>query len=118
LNSYDPTFDPSGSILAGILSAVVPVAGGINLTYFFSKLDNDVYGSGTKLPHNVVGLVGVSNGVEGGAFGIIALDDLSRFDSHSPGNFIHASCCCTGSFWIPFKSRVYRARHAATSCCR
>ncbi|MCX6126935.1 MAG: DUF2309 domain-containing protein [Proteobacteria bacterium] len=65
MNSYDPSLDPTGKILAGILGAVVPVGGGINLTYFFSRMDNHIYGSGTKLPHNVVGLVGVSNGVEG-----------------------------------------------------
>ena len=64
LNSYDPTQDPDGTILAGILGAVVPVCGGISLEYLFSRIDNEVYGAGTKLPHNVVGLIGVSNGVE------------------------------------------------------
>jgi len=28
-------------------------------------VDNSVYGAGTKLPHNVIGLLGVANGVEG-----------------------------------------------------
>lgn len=65
MNSYDPTLDSDGSILAGILAAVIPVGGGINLTYFFSRMDNEVYGAGTKLSHNVVGLIGVSHGVEG-----------------------------------------------------
>lgn len=65
LNSYDPTKDPQGDTLAGILNAVIPVCGGINLEYFFSRVDPSVYGSGTKLPHNVMALVGVANGVEG-----------------------------------------------------
>lgn len=65
LNSYDPTNDPQGDTLAGILGAVVPVCGGINLEYYFSRVDNVVYGAGTKLPHNVFGLIGVANGVEG-----------------------------------------------------
>lgn len=65
LNSYDPDLDPSGDILAGILGAVVPVCGGINLEYFFSRLDCHVYGAGSKLPHNVNGLIGVMNGTEG-----------------------------------------------------
>lgn len=65
LNSYDPTRDPKGEILTGILNAVIPVCGGINLEYFFSRIDNEVYGAGTKLPHNVVSLIGVANGVEG-----------------------------------------------------
>ena len=65
LNSYDPTLDPQGEILSGILNAVVPVCGGINLEYYFSRLDPRVYGAGSKLPHNVSGLVGVMNGTEG-----------------------------------------------------
>jgi uncharacterized protein len=65
LHSYDPDKDPSGNIMVRILSAVIPVCGGINLEYLFSRIDNSVYGAGTKLPHNVIGLLGVANGVEG-----------------------------------------------------
>lgn len=65
LHSYDPDTDPQGGILARILNAVIPVCGGINLEYLFSRVDNSVYGAGTKLPHNVIGLLGVANGVEG-----------------------------------------------------
>lgn len=65
LNSYDPTIDPNGEILASILSAVVPVCGGINLEYYFSRMDPQEYGSGSKLPHNIQGLIGVINGTEG-----------------------------------------------------
>lgn len=65
LHSYDPESDPQGAILARILSAIVPVCGGINLEYLFSRIDNSVYGAGSKLPHNVIGLLGVANGVEG-----------------------------------------------------
>lgn len=65
LHSYDPTSDVDGSLLVKILSAVIPVCGGINLEYLFSRIDNSIYGAGTKLPHNVIGLLGVANGVEG-----------------------------------------------------
>jgi hypothetical protein len=65
LHSYDPKTDAQGEIMARILSAVIPVCGGINLEYLFSRIDNSVYGAGTKLPHNVIGLLGVANGVEG-----------------------------------------------------
>lgn len=65
LHSYNPDTDPQGDILVKILSAVIPVCGGINLEYLFSRIDNSVYGAGTKLPHNVIGLLGVANGVEG-----------------------------------------------------
>lgn len=65
LHSYQPDTDPHGEILSRILAAIFPVCGGISLQYMFSRLDNSVYGSGTKLPHNVIGLLGVANGVEG-----------------------------------------------------
>jgi hypothetical protein len=65
LHSYDPTVDADGEILARLLSQVIPVCGGINLEYFFSRIDNAIYGAGTKLPHNVIGLLGVANGMEG-----------------------------------------------------
>ena len=65
LNSYDPTQDPRGDILAAVLAAVIPVCAGINLEYFFSRIDPRAYGAGTKLPHNVNGLLGVCNGIEG-----------------------------------------------------
>jgi len=41
------------------------VCGGINLEYFFSRVDNQKLGAGTKLPHNVMGLFGVANGIDG-----------------------------------------------------
>lgn len=64
LNSYDWAQDPTGQILNSILSAVVPVCGGINLEYYFSRIDNAVYGCGTKLSHNVCSLLGVYNGID------------------------------------------------------
>ena len=65
LSSYEPVRDPRGEVLAGILGAVIPVCAGINLEYFFSRIDPRVYGAGTKLPHNINGLLGVCNGIEG-----------------------------------------------------
>jgi uncharacterized protein YbcC (UPF0753/DUF2309 family) len=62
LVSYDPSIDPSGVVLERILAAVGPVGAGINLEYFFSTVDGERLGSGTKLPHNVTGLFGVMNG--------------------------------------------------------
>ncbi|WP_209331115.1 YbcC family protein [Lunatimonas salinarum] len=65
LNSYDHLIDPEGAYLFGILKAVAPVCGGINLEYYFSKVDNHRLGAGSKLPHNVMGLIGVANGMDG-----------------------------------------------------
>ena len=65
LNSYDYQIDASGDYLAVILGQVAPVAGGINLEYYFSRVDNQKLGAGSKLPHNVMGLIGVANGIDG-----------------------------------------------------
>jgi uncharacterized protein YbcC (UPF0753/DUF2309 family) len=65
LNSYDYEVDPTGDYLSIILGAVAPVAGGINLEYYFSRVDNQKLGAGSKLPHNVMGLIGVANGIDG-----------------------------------------------------
>lgn len=62
LACYEPARDPDGRVLERILGAVAPVGAGINLEYYFSFVDNERYGAGTKLPHNVVGLLGVMNG--------------------------------------------------------
>lgn len=65
LNSYDYSIDPNGNSLLNILKAAAPVCGGINLEYYFSRVDNQKLGAGTKLPHNVMGLFGVANGIDG-----------------------------------------------------
>ncbi len=60
--SYDPTLDPNGNILERILNAAGPVSSGISLEYYFSRVDNDRYGAGTKTPHNLAGFLGVMDG--------------------------------------------------------
>ncbi|MES2646802.1 MAG: DUF2309 domain-containing protein [Bacteroidota bacterium] len=65
LNSYNYKTDPDGKLLAGIMRPIGPVCGGINLEYYFSRVDNYKLGAGTKLPHNVVGLIGVANSSDG-----------------------------------------------------
>lgn len=65
LNSFDYQIDPEGNYLFGILKAAAPVCGGINLEYYFSRVDNAALGAGSKLPHNVMGLFGVANGIDG-----------------------------------------------------
>src|SRR5690606_14867778 len=62
LVSYDPGGDPTGELLADLLAAVGPVCAGINLEYYFSRIDPAGYGCGTKLPHNIAGLLGVMDG--------------------------------------------------------
>lgn len=65
LNSYSYQSDPEGKFLTGVMRPLGPVCGGINLEYYFSRVDNYKLGAGTKLPHNVVGLIGVTNSSDG-----------------------------------------------------
>ncbi len=63
LNDYDPHQDDAdATILARILSAAVPVCAGISLEYYFSTVDVMGYGCGSKLPHNIVAMLGVMEG--------------------------------------------------------
>jgi uncharacterized protein YbcC (UPF0753/DUF2309 family) len=65
LISYDPTEDADGKILENVLLAAGPVGAGINLEYYFSTVNNERYGCGSKAPHNVAGLFGVLEGTGG-----------------------------------------------------
>ncbi|MEA5259503.1 DUF2309 domain-containing protein [Arcicella aquatica] len=65
MNSYNYQVDLEGKFLFNILKAAAPVCGGINLEYYFSRVDNQKLGAGSKLPHNVMGLFGVANGIDG-----------------------------------------------------
>ena len=62
LISYDPTRDPDGSVLESVLLANAPVGAGINLEYYFSTVDNEHYGAGSKVTHNLAGFFGVMDG--------------------------------------------------------
>ncbi len=63
LTSYDPMQDDAdNTILTRVLQAIFPVCAGINLEYYFSRVDNTGWGAGTKLPHNITGLLGVMDG--------------------------------------------------------
>lgn len=63
LASYDPALDDQErTILTRILQAVIPVCAGISLEYLFSTIDPEGYGCGSKLPHNIVSLLGVMTG--------------------------------------------------------
>lgn len=63
LHSYDSRQDVSGKILESIMTAPLVVAQWINMEHYFSSVDNEVYGSGSKVYHNVVGRIGVITGV-------------------------------------------------------
>ena len=62
LISYDPLPDGDGRILEATLLAAAPVGAGINLEYYFSTVNNEGYGCGSKVMHNLAGLFGVMQG--------------------------------------------------------
>jgi len=64
LISYDPVGDDTGEIVEGILLAAGPVGAGISLEYYFSTVNNDVFGCGSKITHNITGLFGVMEGAD------------------------------------------------------
>ncbi len=62
LVSYDPSQDPDGAVLERHLIINGAVGAGISLEYYFSSANNERYGCGTKVMHNVAGLLGVMEG--------------------------------------------------------
>jgi uncharacterized protein YbcC (UPF0753/DUF2309 family) len=62
LHSYDYREDPSNRLLEVLLTAPQVVAQWINMEHYFSAVDNEVYGSGSKIYHNVVGRFGIMSG--------------------------------------------------------
>jgi uncharacterized protein YbcC (UPF0753/DUF2309 family) len=65
LHDYQWSKDTDSAVLKLILSAPMVVANWINMQYFASTVDNDIFGSGSKLLHNVVGTHGVCLGNAG-----------------------------------------------------
>ncbi len=62
LVSYDSSEDENSLRLCQVLKGSLPVCAGINLEYLFSTVDPIRYGAGSKLPHNITGLLGVMDG--------------------------------------------------------
>jgi uncharacterized protein YbcC (UPF0753/DUF2309 family) len=62
LHSYDYEQDPTHRLLEILMTAPQVVAQWINMEHYFSTVDNEVYGAGSKVYHNVVGRVGIMSG--------------------------------------------------------
>jgi uncharacterized protein YbcC (UPF0753/DUF2309 family) len=62
LHSYDYRQDPTGRLLEIVMTAPQVVGQWINMEHYFSTVDNEVYGSGSKIYHNVVGRFGIMSG--------------------------------------------------------
>ncbi|ELZ91626.1 hypothetical protein C440_14969 [Haloferax mucosum ATCC BAA-1512] len=87
LHSYDWRDDESGEALAAIVSGPMVVTQWINMQYYFSTVDNAVYGSGSKITHNPVGNVGVYQGNGGDLMTGLPLQSVMAADDdpyHQP----------------------------------
>ncbi|MGM0679853.1 MAG: DUF2309 domain-containing protein [Pseudomonadota bacterium] len=62
LHSYDYRVDPKRRLLETILTGPLVVGQWINMEHYFSTVDNERFGSGSKVYHNVAGRFGVMTG--------------------------------------------------------
>ncbi|MGZ3771415.1 MAG: putative inorganic carbon transporter subunit DabA [Bdellovibrio sp.] len=62
LVSYDPEKDQDGSELEYVIMSALPVCANINLDYFTSRAFPEAFGSGSKLPLNIVSGIGLMTG--------------------------------------------------------
>ncbi|TXD84447.1 DUF2309 domain-containing protein [Subsaximicrobium wynnwilliamsii] len=62
LHSYDWELDISGTSLEGIMQGPMVVTQWINNHYYFSTVDNSIFGGGSKITHNITGKFGVVQG--------------------------------------------------------
>lgn len=62
LHSYDYRLDPRRRLLENILTGPLVVGQWINMEHYFSTVDNERFGSGSKVYHNVAGRFGVMTG--------------------------------------------------------
>ncbi len=62
LHSYNWKMDEEGKALEGIMQGPMVVTQWINNHYYFSTVNNDLFGGGTKITHNITGRFGVVQG--------------------------------------------------------
>ncbi|NDJ59979.1 MAG: DUF2309 domain-containing protein [Chloroflexi bacterium] len=84
LHTYDWQQDEGFGVLELIMTAPMVVASWINLQYYGSTVDNEFFGSGNKVLHNVVGTLGVLEG-NGGDLRV----GLPWQSVHDGENYVH-----------------------------
>lgn len=91
LHSYEPCHDSDGKLLTTILTAPLIVAHLINMQYYFSSTDPNLFGSGNKALHNICSGLGVMLGNQSDLKFGLPLQSVSFRDEliHEP----HRLCC-------------------------
>lgn len=96
LHSYDWEMDAEGVALEGIMQGPMVVTQWINNHYYFATVDNENYGGGSKITHNVTGRFGVMQGNGGDLKRGLPLQSVNQTDHeyyHQPlrlSVYIHA----------------------------
>lgn len=80
LHSYDCEKDPTGQVLESIMQGPMVVTQWINNHYYFSTVDNDRFGGGSKITHNITGKFGVVQGNGGDLKTGLPLQSLFKSD--------------------------------------
>lgn len=87
LHSYDWEMDMTGKALEGIMQGPMVVTQWINNHYYFSTVDNNTFGGGSKITHNITGKFGVVQGNGGDLKMGLPLQSLRQSDDemyHQP----------------------------------
>ncbi|QKJ61667.1 DUF2309 domain-containing protein [Flavobacterium sp. M31R6] len=87
LNSYNWETDAGGSALENIMQGPMTVTQWINNHYYFSTVDNEVFGGGSKITHNITGKFAVVQGNGGDIKMGLPLQSLRQSDKemyHQP----------------------------------
>lgn len=87
LHSYNWEMDKEGKALEGIMQGPMVVTQWINNHYYFSSVDNDSFGGGNKITHNITGRFGVLQGNGGDLKMGLPLQSLKQTDEemyHQP----------------------------------
>ncbi|GAA4279948.1 DUF2309 domain-containing protein [Gaetbulibacter aestuarii] len=87
LHSYQWNKDKEGKALEGIMQGPMVVTQWINNHYYFSSVDNEVFGGGSKITHNITGKFGVVQGNGGDLKLGLPLQSLKQTDTsfyHKP----------------------------------
>ena len=87
LHSYDWELDKTGKALEGIMQGPMVVTQWINNHYYFSTVDNEAFGGGSKITHNITGKFGVVQGNGGDLKMGLPLQSVSKTDKemyHQP----------------------------------
>lgn len=87
LHSYDWEQDLEDAALEGIMQGPMVVTQWINNHYYFSTVDNETFGGGSKITHNITGKYGVVQGNGGDLKTGLPLESVKQSDTemyHQP----------------------------------